>query len=260
MGLTGLPSAGDTFTTVKNEREAREIVEERKQASNQADSLVPRTALTMEELFKQFEAGNVKELRLILKADVQGSLEPIVNSINELGTAELGVKILYAETGNISENDVNLAISSNAIVIGFHVDVDNPAHRLAESQGVQIRQYKVIYELLEDVDKALKGLLEPVYEDKVIGLAEVRKVFKITKTGKIAGCMVRDGEIRRNGKVRVRRANNVIAENLTVGSLKRETEDVREVRAGFECGIALDSFEDFRVGDLLEFTVRERVS
>ncbi len=259
MGLPDLPAAGDMFTTVKTDREAREIVEVRKQASSRAEERGPR-GLTMEELFKQFEAGEVKELRLILKVDVQGSLEPIVNSINELSTNELGIKVLYAETGNITENDVNLAISSTAIVIGFDVDVDNAARRLAESNGIQIRLYKVIYELLEDVDKALKGLLEPVYEDKVIGLVEVRKVFKISKIGKIAGCMVRDGEARRNAKVRIRRDRNIIAENLTVASLKRETEDVREVRAGFECGIALDGFEDFRAGDLLEFTVRERVS
>jgi translation initiation factor IF-2 len=259
MGLNSMPHAGDLFTVYKNEREAREVVSEREQAQSQANERGPLT-LSMEDLFKQFEAGKVKELRLIIKVDVQGSLEPIQNEINSLSTDDLGVKILYSETGNITENDINLAISSQAIVIGFSVDVDNAARKLAEANGIEIRQYDIIYQMKEDIEKALKGLLEPVYEDKVIGTAEVRKVFKISKLGKIAGCYVREGEIRRNAKARVRRDRSVITNNLTVGSLKRETEDVREVRSGFECGVGLDGFEDFRPGDLIEFIVRERVS
>jgi translation initiation factor IF-2 len=259
MGLDNLPMAGDLFATYKTEREARQVVEERKQASAAASVRGPRS-LTMEDLFKQFEAGEVKELRLIVKVDVQGSLDPIVSSLEKLSTDELGLKILYAETGNITENDVNLAISSRAIVIGFDVDVDTPAHRLAESNGIEIRLYNIIYQLLEDVDKALKGLLEPVYEDKVIGLAEVRKVFKISKVGRVAGCLVREGEIRRNAKARVRRDRQVLIENASIGSLKRETEDVREVRAGFECGVSVEGFDDFHPGDLIECFVRERVS
>jgi translation initiation factor IF-2 len=258
LGLNELPTAGDIFTTFRNEREARIVAEERHDAAHALTVKGPRN-LSMEDLFKQFEAGAIKELRLIVKVDVQGSLEPIVNSLNELKTEELGVKILYAETGNISENDVNLAISSQAIVLGFHVEPDNPARRLAESNGVEIRTYSVIYQLIEDVEKALKGLLEPVYEDKVIGTAEVRKLFKVPKYGKIAGSMIRDGEARRNAKARVRRGSVYVAENLTVGSIRRETEDVREVRSGFECGIALEGFEDFVPGDLIEFVVKERV-
>ncbi len=260
MGLNEMPAAGDTFTTYKNERAARAVVEERKQASASAAMGRERRPLTLEDLFSRAEAGDVKELRLILKVDVQGSLEPIENSIKDIKSEELKVKVLYAETGNITENDVNLAVSSHAIIIGFNVDVDNAARRLAESQGVEIRLYNVIYQLIEDVEKALKGMLEPVYEDKVIGVAEVRKVFKISKVGKIAGCIVREGEIRRNAKVRVRRGANLLIENAAVSSLKRETEDVREVRAGFECGVSVDGFEDFAPGDLLEFTVRERVN
>ncbi|MCC7448641.1 MAG: translation initiation factor IF-2 [Anaerolineae bacterium] len=259
MGLNEMPTAGDLFVTFKNEREARELVEQRKQADAESHVRGAR-ALTMEDLFKQFEAGEIKELRIILKADVQGSLEPITNELNGLKTEELGLKILYAETGNITENDVNLAISSHAIIIGFDVDVDGAAKRLAEAHGVDVRLYNVIYQLIEDVEKALKGLLEPVYEDRVIGTAEVRKVFRISKVGRIAGCYVRDGEIRRNAKVRIRRGREVLAQNLTVGSLKRETEDVREVRAGFECGIGVDGFDDFRTGDQIEFLIRERVS
>ncbi len=258
MGLNHMPTAGDLFITFKNERDARELVEQRTQADAEAHIRGPR-ALTMEDLFKQFEAGEVKELRIILKADVQGSLEPITNELNALKTDELGLKMLYAETGNITENDVNLAISSHAIIIGFDVEVDGAAKRLAEAHGIDVRLYNVIYQLIEDVDKALKGLLEPVYEDHVIGTAEVRKVFRISKVGRIAGCYVRDGEIRRNAKVRIRRGREILADHLSVGSLKRETEDVREVRAGFECGIGVDGFDDFRTGDLIEFLIRERV-
>jgi translation initiation factor IF-2 len=256
MGLNEMPSAGDLFVTFKNEKEARALAEERKQASNLANVRGPRS-MSMEDLFKQFEAGDVKELRLILKVDVQGSLEPIVNSLEHLKTEELGIKIIYAETGNITENDVNLAISTQAIVIGFDVEPDNAARRLAESNGVEIRLYKIIYQLLDDVEKALKGLLEPVYEDKVIGLVEVRKVFK---GGKIAGCYVREGEARRNAKARVKRGREYIIQGASVSAIKRETEDVREVRAGFECGITIDGVDNFKEGDLIEFTVKERVN
>src|SRR5258706_288141 len=230
MGLADMPAAGEVFTTYKNEKEARILVEGRKQTNNLANMRGPRatTGLTMEDLFAQYEAGEVKELRLILKADVQGSLEPIVNSLQELKTDALGVRILYAETGNISENDVNLAISSQAIVIGFNVEADNAAHRLAESNAVEVRTYNTIYQVIEDVKKALTGLLKPVYEDKVIETAEVKKVFKITKVGKIAGCMIRDGEARRNAKARVKRGAKYVIENTGVSSLKRETEEVRE--------------------------------
>ena len=261
MGLNELPSAGDMFTVVKHERDARAMAEARKTATMPAVREANRPT-TLEDFFKKVQEGKAKELLLILKVDVQGSLEPIVNSLNELKTTSqgIGLKVLHAETGNISENDVNLAISTGAIIIGFSVEEDNAARKLAETNGVEVRTYNVIYMLLEDVEKALKGMLDPVYEDRVIGVAEVRKVFKIPKIGKIAGCIVRDGEIRRNAKVRVRRGRETLAEGLSVGSLKRETEDVREVRAGFECGINLDGFEDFIPGDLIEFLVRERVS
>jgi translation initiation factor IF-2 len=260
MGLAGLPAAGETFTTYRNEKEARAVVDERRaQIAADKDAQGGPRGLTMEDLFKQFEAGETKELRLILKVDVQGSLEPIVNGVDKITSDGLSVKVLFAETGNITESDINLAISSGAIVIGFHVDVDNAAHRIAESNGVQIRQYTVIYQLFEDVEKALKGLLEPVYEDKVIGVAEVRKVFKL-RVGRIAGCYIREGEARRNAKVRVRRGREFLIENATVSSLKRETEDVREVRAGFECGINVEGFEEFQSGDVIEFVVKERVN
>ncbi|MBX3080351.1 MAG: translation initiation factor IF-2 [Anaerolineae bacterium] len=259
MGLASLPEVGDMFVTYKSEKEARAVVEDRNQAFATAHERGNRPQITMEELFKQFKAGEAKELRLILKVDVQGSLEPIINSVNDLGQGEIGVKVLLAETGNISEDDVNLAISTGAIIVGFAVEADNPARKSAESNGVEIRTYTIIYQLLEDIEKALKGMLDPIYEDKIIGKAEVRKVFKISKLGKIAGCYVREGEIRRNAKVRVIRGRNIMIDHASVSSLKRETEDVREVRAGFECGINVDGFEDFIPGDVIEFIVSERV-
>ncbi len=258
MGLNEMPNAGDSFNIVRSEKEARVVVEERKAAHVTANERGPRS-FSLEDVFKQFEAGDVRELNLILKADVQGSLEPIINGLNNLQTAKLGLKILHAEIGNISENDVNLAVASGAIVIGFNVVVDNAANHIAESNGVDIRLYNIIYQLFEDIEKALNGLLDPVYADKVVGTAEVRALFNL-KTGTIAGCVVRDGEIRRNAKTRVRRGNNIIANDLTVASMKRGIEDVREVRAGIECGIRLDGFETIRVGDMIEFLTKERVS
>jgi translation initiation factor IF-2 len=260
MGFAELPSVGDMFSTFRNEREARILAEERKLATAQAAAQTARPAASLEDIFKRFQAGEAKELLVILKVDTQGSLEPIVNELNALSNTELGLKVLYAETGNITENDINLAASTGATVLGFNVTADNAARKLAESNAVEIRLYNVIYTLIEDIEKALKGMLDPVYQDRVIGVAEVRKIFKVPKQGKIAGCMVRDGEIRRNAKVRVRRGREMLVEGIGVSSLKRETEDVREVRAGFECGIGLDGFEDFIPGDMIEFLVRERVS
>ncbi len=260
MGFAEQPHVGDLFVTFRNEREARALVEERKQAAARAATQTARPAASLEDIFKRFQAGETKELLIILKVDAQGSLEPIVNELNALSTTDLSLKILHAEIGNITENDINLATSTGAIVIGFNVSVDTAARKLAESNAVEIRVYDVIYTLVEDVEKALKGMLEPVYQDRVIGVAEVRKIFKVPKQGKIAGCAVREGEIRRNAKVRVRRGREIVAEGIGVISLKRETEDVREVRAGLECGIGLENYEGFEVGDLLEFVVRERVS
>ncbi len=258
MGLADMPQAGEMFIVAKNEKEARLIADERKQAIHTAGVRGPR-AMSLEDIFKQFQAGDVKELNIILKADVQGSLEPIMNELNTLSTSEIGLKILHSSTGNITENDINLAVATGSIVIGFQVTADNAAHRVAESNGVDVRLYNVIYQLIEDVEKALKGMLDPVYEDKVVGVAEVRALFQL-KSGNIAGCVIREGEARRNAKTRVRRGREMLVEGLSVASMKRGIEDVREVRAGIECGIRLDGFDAFRVGDMIEFTVRERVS
>jgi translation initiation factor IF-2 len=257
LGLSELPKAGDIFRIVTSDREARDIVGERKQAQKDA-AAKPTKGITLDQVFAKFQAGETKELALIVKSDVQGSLEPIVTSLEKLSTADLRLTILYAETGNITENDVLLASASRAIIVGFHVQADQGAQRLADTEGVSIRLYDVIYRLTEDIEKALKGMLEPEYKDVLIGKAEVRQVFRIPKVGNIAGAFVREGELRRNATVKVARGSQKIFEG-TVSSLKHLKDDVREVRQGFECGIALNGFNDFKTGDVIEFYTKEQV-
>jgi translation initiation factor IF-2 len=257
MGLSDIPSAGDVFQVVATEKEARAIMSERHLASDKSPT-GPKQAITLEQLFSQIQAGEVHELRLVIKADVQGSLEPVINSIKELSSEETRINILHAETGNIGENDVMLASASKAIVIGFNVQADAAAHRLADSERVSIRTYEIIYRLLEDIEKALKGLLEPEEREVILGHAEVRALFRISKLGSIAGCRVIDGELRRNGRLRVLRNKEVIADG-EIGSLKHLQEDAREVRQGFECGVSLKGFNDYAVGDVVECYIREKV-
>lgn len=258
MGLDTPPHAGDRFEVTKDVKEARALVETRLQDASAGHSVVAQ-ALTLEDFFRRMQQADAKELLLIIKVDVQGSLEPVVNSLEELTNSEVKVHILHADVGNITENDINLASASSAIVIGFNAEADTMAERAAASVGVEIRTYSVIYQMIEEIQKALKGMLDPVYEDKVIGLAEVRKVFKISRVGQVAGSYIRDGIARRNAKARILRNGKTLAENLSISSLKRFEEDVREVRSGFECGISIDRFNDFHEGDLIEFVVRERV-
>jgi len=255
MGLNDVPRAGDIFRVVESEKEARAIVEDI-EANEEQQIAAPRA--TLEDLFERLQAGEEQELRLIVKADVQGSLEPIVNSLKELGEkqSEVSMNVLHQETGNITESDVMLAAASDAIVIGFAVDADNAAKRLAETEGVSVRLYTIIYRLIEDVEKALKGMLEPELVERTIGSAKVLATFAVSRFKVAAGCRVVDGEIRRNGKIRVIRNKDVVFEG-EIGSLKRGKDDVREVREGFECGIALKQFHEFEEGDLLECYVIE---
>ena len=258
MGLNDVPDAGDLFLVYENEREARAVVEERIQQQQKRLASAPKASL--EELFKKVQSGEDHELRLIIKADVQGSLEPIISSLNELGKGgEIRINILHAETGNISENDVMLAAASSAIVVGFNVQADAAARRLAETEGVSIRLYDIIYRLTEDIEKAMKGLLEPEIKEVVIGHGKVLAVFRISKVGVVAGCRVVSGEFRRNAKVRIRREGTIIYEG-EFASLKHEKEDVREVRTGFECGAAFKNFNDILVGDEIECYIFERGS
>lgn len=258
MGLNEVPKAGDLFRTVKEEKEARNIIKDRELAEEVKET-EGKSSVTLEQLFDQVQSGEVPELRLIVKADVQGSLEPIVSSLEDLSLGEIGVNILHAGTGNIGENDVMLASASKAVVIGFNVHADNAAQRLAESEGVSIRLYEIIYRLIEDIEKALKGLLEPEEKKVVIGRAEVLAVFPVSKLGRVAGCRVIDGEIRRNAQMRVIRNGDVVYEG-EIASLKRHQDNVTEVRQGFECGVGLRDYNDFQEEDLLECFVIEQVA
>ncbi|NDJ75666.1 MAG: translation initiation factor IF-2 [Chloroflexi bacterium] len=259
MGLDEPPHAGEMFEVVKDIKIARTMVEERRQeAAEAANRQVVGPSL--EDFFSRFQAGEAKELLLIIKADVDGSLEPVVNSVETLGTDDLKVRVLHADVGDITEDDVNLASVSGAIIIGFNTRPDSAAARVAESLGIDIRSYSIIYKLIESVELALHGLLEPEYEDKVIGVAEIRQIFRVPRVGNIAGSYILQGVARRNAKARVVRGGEVLAENLGVSSLKRFEEDVREVRTDFECGIGLANFDDIQEGDRIEFYVRERVN
>ncbi len=257
MGLSDVPEAGELFQVYSSEKEARAIAQERKALLQQNSINSPKASL--ETLFNRIQAGETKELRLIVKADVQGSLEPITTALNDIEKGDVNINILYSETGDIGENDVNLASASKAIILGFNVQADSGAKRLAEAEGVSIRLYEIIYRLTEDVEKALKGMLEPEFKEVQIGKAEVLAVFKISKLGNIAGCRVTQNEIRRNGKIRVLRNGEKIFEG-EMSSLKHEKDDVKEVRQGFDCGISLKNFENFQKGDILECFTLERSS
>lgn len=248
MGLSDVPSAGDVFQVVDSEKEARAIVAERAEAAKTKSQA--RKKVSLEDLFANVQAGETKELNLIVKADVQGSLDPIVSELNKLGEGEIGIKVLYTETGNIGDNDVMLASASKAILIGFNVQADVSARRLAEKEGVDIRLYEIIYRMTEDIEKALKGMLEPVVKEKVIGRAQVLAVFTASKFGKVAGCKVTDGELRRNAKARLFRGTDIVYEG-DMGSLRHEKDDVKEVKQGYECGVGFKSFKDIQPGDQL---------
>jgi translation initiation factor IF-2 len=254
MGLNEVPSAGDLFQVVASDKEARAIVTERVNSAKEQSQA--RKKVSLEDLFANVQSGEAKELNLIVKADVQGSLDPIVSELKKLGQGEIGVKVLYTETGNIGDNDVMLASASHAIVLGFNVQADVSARRLAEKEGVDIRLYEIIYRLTEDIEKALKGMLEPVVEEKIIGRAQVLAVFSASKFGKVAGCRVTEGELRRNAKVRLLRGDDIVYEG-DMGSLRHEKEDVREIRQGFECGVGFKNFKDIQVGDQLVCYVLE---
>ena len=251
LGLSDVPKAGEIFEVVSETCIARDIVAQREEEmAAQAPGLI--RAFTLDDFASRIKAGKAKELNLIIKTDAQGCIDPIVSSLEQLGDDELKVDILHAAPGNIGKSDLNLAIASQAIIIGFNVKPDPAARRLAESEGVDIRTYDIIYRLIDDVDKALKGLLEPTYVKMLIGEAEVRDTFHIPSLGTVAGCYVREGEARRNARARVIRDGSQLHDG-PVSSLKRFSEDVREVRKGYECGIGLAGFDDFEVGDVIQF-------
>jgi translation initiation factor IF-2 len=215
--------------------------------------------MTLDQIFDAYKAGEAQELRLVIKADAQGSLEPIVSSIENLSAGDIRVNILHSATGNIGESDVMLASASEAIIIGFNVAADQAANISAEAEKVDIRFYDIIYRLTEDVELALKGMLEPESHEIELGRAEVRAVFTIPKIGKIAGCIVLTGELLRNAKIRVLREDEELFEG-PISSLKHEKDDVREVREGFECGVGLKNFDAFKIGDILQCFTEETVA
>ncbi len=259
LGLPAVPEAGDFFTAVPSEKAARFLVEQRKDKATVVVEEDTRRTMSLEQFFKRRGQNGNQTLNVVLKADVQGSVEPIVNSLKNLEVNDLKIKLILQGTGNISESDINLAVASDAIVLGFNVEMDSAAHRLAEALTVDVRQYSIIYKLIEDVEKALRGLLAPEYADKVIGRAEVREVFKVPKRGNVAGSYIVDGRVVRNAIAKVFRQQGIIHESKLV-SLRRFTEDVQEVATGFLCGIGIEGFNDFRPGDIIEAYIKERVN
>jgi translation initiation factor IF-2 len=251
LGLSDVPEAGEIFEVVSETCVARDIVAQREEAMA-AQVPGPIRTFTLDDFASRIKAGKAKELNLIIKTDAQGCIDPIVSSLEQLGDDELKVNILQATPGSIGKSDVNLAIASQAIIIGFNVKPDPAARRLAESEGVDIRTYDIIYRVIDDVDQALKGLLEPTYVKVLVGEAEVRDTFHIPDLGTVAGCYIREGEARRNARARVIRDGSQLHDG-PVSSLKRFSEDVREVRKGYECGVGLAGFDDFEVGDVIQF-------
>jgi translation initiation factor IF-2 len=256
LGLDDVPQVGDNLVAVVDERHAQALLS-RRRAEMEKESARTAKPVNLDDLYDQISAGKVKELNVILKTDVQGSIEPIRTSLERLGTDEVKVRIIHSAAGNVTESDVMLAAASNGLIIGFNVSAGEGARRLAATSGVSIRYYDIIYTLTDDVDKALKGMLEPTYVEVIDGRATVQAVFSAGKGAKVAGVMVNDGKITRNASVRVRRGKQVLADS-TVSSLKRFKDDVREVAAGYECGVGVKDFQDFQVGDVLEFYRMER--
>jgi translation initiation factor IF-2 len=257
LGFSTVPEAGDEFRTVADDRIARQRAQDRMAKKRAAELVESSRRVTLEDFLEQIREGEVAELNVILKADVQGSLEAIADSLEKIQIGDVRVRILHKAVGAITENDVSLAQASGAVVVGFNVRPDPKARELAEREKVDIRTYQVIYKLVEDMEAALRGMLKPVFEERVTGRAQVRQTFKVPKIGVIAGCYVEDGTITRNSKVRLLREGVVLADTV-VSSLRRFKDDVREVQQGFECGIGIDNFQDIKEGDVLEtYEVRE---
>ena len=258
VGFEQVPQAGDSFIVVENDRVARQIANARAQKKRLAE-IQKAQKLTLQDLYEKIKEGEVKELNLIIKGDVQGSVEALKKAVEDITHPEIKVKVIHTAVGGITESDVNLASTANAIIIGFNVRPETKAQELAEQLGVDMKLYGIIYEVIEDVKKALTGMLEPEVKEKVLGRAEVRAVFKISKIGTVAGCYVLNGTISRaSDGIRVIRDNIVVYEGK-ISSLKRFKEDVREVQAGYECGITIDNFNDIKEGDIIENYIIEKV-
>ena len=257
IGLTEVPVAGETFYEVEDEKTAKHLIEKRKRQEREK-SINATAKVSLNDLFSQIEKGKLKELNLIVKADVQGSVEAVKQSLEKLSNDEVKVKVIHANVGGVTETDVTLAKVSNAIIIAFNVRPEPLARDMAEKEEVEIKQYSVIYHAIEDVEAAMKGMLDPEFEEKVIGNAEIRQTFKVSNVGTIAGCYVTNGKVSRNAGIRIIRDNVVIHDGKLI-SLKRFKDDAKEVAAGYECGIQIENFNDIKEGDILEVYVMEEI-
>ena len=257
MGLTEVPQAGDVFYEVKNEKMAKHLIERRKRhAREKAINAV--TKVTLDNLFTQMEEGKLKVLNLIVKADVQGSVEAVKQSLEKLHNEEVKVKVIHSAAGAVNQSDVTLAKVSNAIIIAFNVRPDVTAKEMAEKEEVEIKQYSVIYQVIEDVEAAMTGMLDPKYEEKVIGNVEVRQTFRISNVGTIAGAYVLNGKVERNAGVRVIR-DNIVIHDGKLATLKRFKDEVKEVTKGFECGMQIENYNDLKEGDIIEVYIMEEI-
>ena len=257
IGLAGVPEAGDSFIVVEDEKRARQVAMFRQQKKREAE-LAKASKITLEELYAKIQEGDVKDLNVIIKADVQGSVEALLNALQELSTDAIKVAVIHSSVGAITESDVMLASASNAIIIGFNVKSDPKVQQMAEQEKVSVRFYSIIYDMISDVRKAMEGLLEPQFEEKTLGRAQVRDIFKVSKIGTIAGSFVHDGKIIKGENARLLRDNVVIYEGK-ISSLKRFKDDVREVQSGYECGIGMENFNDVKLDDIIESYTYEKI-
>jgi translation initiation factor IF-2 len=246
MGLSDVPPAGERFEVRASEKIAKREAEDRARALKAGGT--EREAVTLDSLFGEIHKGNVKDMNIILKADVQGSLEPLVDTLDDLSVDEVNTKVIHASVGSINESDVQLAVASTGVIIGFNVQPETGAKRLAEQEGVEIRLYDIIYDIIKDIEQAVQGMLEPIYEERQDAVVEVRQIFRLGRRNAIAGSYVREGKVPRNARARVMRNGEILHDN-DISSLKRFDDDVREVANGQECGIQIDGFTDFQEGD-----------
>ena len=258
LGLTGVPQAGEQFFVIEDERTARELAAKRQEQERQREIKTVKR-ISLEDLYSQIKEGKLKELKLVIKSDVRGSLEAIRDTLNKIDASEIKLDIIHEGVGNINASDVILAAASNALMVGFHVTADERAKKLAAKEGVEVRTYSIIYELANDVKAALEGMLEPKLKKVFLGKVEVRKVFKVSRSGTIAGCFVLKGKIARSSPVNLVRNGEVVFEG-NISSLKRFKDDAREVSEGFECGITLGGFDDYREGDIIEAYAIEKIA
>ena len=250
LGLNGAPQAGDKFNVLESDQEAREIANKREQLQREL-GLRTQKILTLDDIGRRIAIGNFQELNIIVKGDVDGSIEALSDSLIKLSTEEIQVNVIHKAVGQISESDVTLAAASNAIIIGFQVRPSISARKLAEKEGVDIRLYSIIYDAIEEVKSAMEGMLSPEIKEEITSTVEVRETFHISKVGTVAGCMVKDGKIKRNSKVRLIR-DGIVIYSGELGSLKRFKDDVKEVVSGYECGLNITNYNDIKIGDIIE--------